>query len=301
MDFLKLLLSRTNTLDLTVETTRAVAMLAADVVHGRRLLIAQHISDVLVPYLQVNHEDIVLSTGRALVNLTSDNAEIKVDIVVANGIRMIVQQNHLIDKGPEIIKTMCTLIKNCLNSDDTQRKKVTQDGVAIPLLLLLKHYPVRGLAHKDEVMVKAAAAVWNLCACDDGKEAILQSDGLETLSTRLRMTDNVELIEKCCGALMMLCASHDGNKRTLLEDEPWMKDITTKIGKIDNMPALRNAAGLLSILSTLEKFRDYKEQAAQVIDKVSKMLTAENQKRKKDPTLAKVQVFIDLLQKNVSG
>ena len=136
------------------------------------------------------------------------------------------------------------------------------------------------------------------------------------------MTDNVELIEKCCGALMMLCASHDGNKRTvgltpshiasvkatyirfcvqLLEDEPWMKDITTKIGKIDNMPALRNAAGLLSILSTLEKFRDYKEQAAQVIDKVSKMLTAENQKRKKDPTLAKVQVFIDLLQKNVSG
>jgi hypothetical protein len=174
VEFLVNLLKRKNTTNLTIESARAVAVLSSDV-SGRTQLVKAHVIECLLPYLQLNHEEIVLAVGRALVNLTGDNVKAKVEIVVGNGIRYLVQHNHLVDKGHEVVKTMCALIKNCLNAEDAQRKKIAQDGVAIPLLELLRESAVEGLKQKNDVIVKAAAAIWNLCASEDGKEVVTQA------------------------------------------------------------------------------------------------------------------------------
>ncbi len=79
-----------------------------------------------------------------------------------------------------------------------------------------------------------------------------------------------------------------------------MSTVIEKMVKSEHVPALRNATGLLSVLSTLDLFKNYKEEAAVVIDKIGKMVAVEGEKKKKDPRIDKVQVFLDLLQKNVS-
>ena len=182
VDFLNVILKRSNSTNLTIEAARAVAVLSADL-SGRTQLVKGHITEALIPYLQLDHEEIILAVGRALVNLTGDNAKAKVEIIVGNGVRMVVQHNHLVDKGPEVIKTMCALIKNCLNSDEVHRKKIAQDGVAVPLTRLLQNSMVDGLEHKADVMVKAAGALWNLCASEDGKEAVMEA--VRSSGTRL--------------------------------------------------------------------------------------------------------------------
>ena len=86
VSFLLVLLKRSNTINLTIDTVRAVAVLSGDI-SGRSQLVKAHVIQILIPYLQVNHEEIVLAVGRALVNLSSDNLKAKSEIVVQNGIR----------------------------------------------------------------------------------------------------------------------------------------------------------------------------------------------------------------------
>ena len=74
---------------------------------------------------------------------------------------------------------MCALIKNCLNAEEAQRKKIAQDGVAQPLVELIKVPSIEGLRIQEEVVAKAASAIWNLCGSEDGKLAVVQAVSLK--------------------------------------------------------------------------------------------------------------------------
>eukprot|EP00300_Choanocystis_sp_HF-7_P011518 c17496_g1_i2.p1 GENE.c17496_g1_i2~~c17496_g1_i2.p1 ORF type:complete len:842 (+),score=170.50 c17496_g1_i2:216-2528(+) len=297
--FLLTLLKRNNTVNLTIDTVRAVAILSGDV-SGRSQLVKAHVIQLLIPYLQVNHEEIILSVGRALVNLSGDNLKAKAEIVLQNGIRYVVQNNHLSDKGPEVVKTMCALIKNCLNAEEAQRKKIAQDGVAQPLIELIKTPTIEGLKVQDEVVAKAASAIWNLCGSEDGKTAVVQAGGNRALIELLKQpasTANDVAFEKAAGALMMLCATNDEQKKVAVTEPDFVATVIDRAIKVDSVTGLRNATGLLAVLSSVEAFKSFRERAGGVVDRVNKLISESKQKSSR--TTEKLQQFLEQLQRNL--
>jgi hypothetical protein len=86
-----------------------------------------------------------------------------------------------------------------------------------------------------------------------------------------------------------------------ISEAGFVSSVIEKSVKTESLGVLRNTAGLLAVLSTVELYKSFKEETAVVIDKIGKLIAAELQKKKKDPRIDKLQQFLEQLQRNMTG
>eukprot|EP00298_Acanthocystis_sp_HF-20_P016227 c21417_g2_i1.p1 GENE.c21417_g2_i1~~c21417_g2_i1.p1 ORF type:complete len:877 (+),score=355.32 c21417_g2_i1:145-2775(+) len=295
--FLHLLLQRRKT---TIEVAFQAAQQIADLSslpENRKFL--SNMSDLiltLIDFLRLNEERLLLPAAMALANLTEQNPKVKTLVVLENAMQHIVHQAHLTTKNDRVVQALCVLIKNCLNTEEAIRQKVAREGLAKPLIAILKNKP------PVEIASKCAAAVWNLCGSVDGRENVNAESGVNCLSILLCEATNIDVVEKAAGALMMLCASNDRNKREAVELGV-VESCISWLLETDGI-VFRNLCGLLSVMSYESTAKTIisanSEGVAKVIEKAQMIVSQEQLKGQPNQRLSNLSDFVLLLRQNIA-
>jgi hypothetical protein len=169
-------------------------------------LIKEHVMLPLIELLRSDDDHLLLAVVKALVNLSSGNAEAKDMVVNEGGVRSIVP--HLLNKPQELARAFCVLLKNCLTAPEL-RERILNDGAVAPLVTLLKKSKIQGAVRSDGVVAAAAAAVWNLTAHQNAKALAVREGAVEALVVQLGEDRSDEVWQKCAGCLMVLAANSD--------------------------------------------------------------------------------------------
>eukprot|EP00301_Raphidiophrys_heterophryoidea_P004621 c11996_g5_i1.p1 GENE.c11996_g5_i1~~c11996_g5_i1.p1 ORF type:complete len:807 (+),score=170.25 c11996_g5_i1:117-2423(+) len=273
--FLKILITRSETsVPLAEEAALQIALLSSDSTN-RAMLVSHGLIPILVDFLRLSHSGLLLAVARALVNLTDSNKKAKADVILENGAQYIVQHSHLLTQNDEVVKALCVLLKNCASAEDSLRQRITREGVPKHLVALLREPKIEGVMLQDEVIVKAAGALWNLCGCEEGRDAVSSEGGVAPLVHLIVDSRNEEVIEKASGALMSLCATFDTNKRQAT-DMNIAPRIIHWMSNAKGPRTIRNVTSLAAVLSMEPSFRRavsmHPTETANAIERVSRLV-----------------------------
>jgi len=236
--------------ELLVQLCNQIAMMG-QIEYDRVQLIKEHVLLPLIELLRSDDDHLLLAVAKALVNLSSGNAEAKDSIVNEGGVRALIP--HLLNKPQELTRAFCVLLKNCLTAPEL-RERIINDGAVAPLVKLLKRSEIKDATRTDAVVAAAAAAVWNLTAHPNAKVLAVKDGAVEALVLQLSdETRSAEVWQKCAGCLMVLAANSDKNK-ALAGQEGAIAALASIVKKSDhNKPTLKAALGALAVLTSEQK------------------------------------------------
>ncbi|KOO25498.1 arm repeat protein [Chrysochromulina tobinii] len=239
--------------ELLVTLCNQIAMMS-QIEFDKVQLIKEHVMLPLIELLRSDDDHLLLAVVKALVNLSSGNAEAKDMVVNEGGVRSIVP--HLLNKPQELARAFCVLLKNCLTAPEL-RERILNDGAVAPLVTLLKKSKIQGAVRSDGVVAAAAAAVWNLTAHQNAKALAVREGAVEALVVQLGEDRSDEVWQKCAGCLMVLAANSDKNKEKA-GAEGAIPKLVAVIKKTDaagprGFAAKKAALGALAVLTSEPK------------------------------------------------
>lgn len=236
--------------ELLVQLCNQIAMMS-QIEYDRVMLIKEHVLLPLIELLRSDDDHLLLAVAKALVNLSSGNAEAKDSIVNEGGVRALIP--HLLNKPQELTRAFCVLLKNCLTAQEL-RERIVNDGAIAPLVKLLKRSEIKDAARSDAVIAAAAAAVWNLTAHPNAKSLSVKEGAVEALVMQLSESRSAEVWQKCAGCLMVLAANSDKVKASAGQ-EGAITALASIVRKTQdgNKPALKAALGALAVLTSEQK------------------------------------------------
>ena len=250
----------------------------------REKLMAAHVLLPLIELLRSDHDVLLLSVAKALINLSSGNDRAKDSIVNEGGVRSLIP--HLLNKTEEITRAFCVLLKNCLTAPEL-RDRVVNDGAVSPIVKLLHRSEIIGAQRSPATVAAAASALWNLSAHEGAKKMVIREKGVEALVMQLNEAEDRDAWQKCAGCLMVLAANSQQVKH-LVGDEDGIRALCEIVKQsLTDGAVLKAALGALSVLSSDE--RNLANMRAEGLEPICERLLTGRDKEgaQKDPRLLK--------------